>query len=55
MSPIVLAVAALVILIVGFKVLRAVTSGCFKFAAMIFLLGALAAAYYVMKDKIVIP
>jgi hypothetical protein len=55
MSPIVIAIAGLVILVVAFKVIRAVTSGCFKFAAMIFLLAALGAAYYILKDRIVVP
>jgi hypothetical protein len=55
MSPIVLAVGALVILVVTFKVLRAVTSGCFKLLAMALLLGGLVAAYYFLKDRIVVP
>ena len=55
MSPIILGVVGLFVLIVAFKVIRAVTSGCFKFAAMIFLLGALGIAYYVLKERIIVP
>jgi hypothetical protein len=50
-----MAVGALILLVITFKVLRAVTSGCFKFVVMIALLAGVAAAYFFLKDKIVVP
>lgn len=55
MSVIAIAFGLLVVLIIAFKVMRVVMSGCMKMVVLAVLLGACAAAYYYFRSHIVLP
>ena len=54
MEVIAIAFGILVVLIVGMKLMRIVMSGCMKLVVLAVLIGALAAAYYYLRSRLVI-
>ena len=54
MSAIAIAFGLLVVLIIAFKVMRIVMSGCMKLVVLAVLLAACAAAYYYLRSHHVI-
>ena len=55
MSVIVIGIGLLVVLMIAFKVMRLVMSGCMKLVVLAVLVGACAAAYYYLRGHIVLP